>query len=100
MAKGIVEGYEGTIEYDVMDYGSNFFELFAVAVCDPVTGEVLREERYAVEGDWLSAINDTAGRELRDVQKVETDARVWVGRDEYDLSTVCNIAYVVDSVQH
>lgn len=99
MARGIVEGYEGTVEYDVMDYGCNDFELYAVAICDPVTGEVLREERYAVEADWLSAIHGTPGRELRDVQKVETDARVWVGRDEYDHGTVCNIAYVVDPDQ-
>jgi hypothetical protein len=60
--KAPIKGY-GTVEFDPMNPSDNIYDLYTVAVLDPETDEVTKEEHYLTVDDFNDAISNTYGRE-------------------------------------
>lgn len=95
MATATIPEY-GQINFDPMDYDANCCDLFAVAVCDPDTDLVEREEHYTDEDDYRSALRDTYGREVMDEQVTDGWAYAYLDGEQYEVSATYHVAYVID----
>lgn len=87
----------GTVEFDPMNHDANCYDLYNVVICNPDTDEYVAEERYATEGEYMSAINGTAGRKVFDEQEEVGYCEVWYDLEEYECDCTRHIAYVYDS---
>ena len=93
--RGRIKGY-GEVEFDAVSYGNNFYDLYAVAICDPETDQVIEEEHYVDEDDYRMALRDTYGREVMDEQtEMGFCDVVWDGTT-YECECTYHIAYVID----
>lgn len=96
MAKAIVRDY-GKVEFDPMNYDNNFYDLWAVAICDPETDLIIGEEHYTNESDYRSALRNTYGREVMNEQMEFGSCDVDYDLRTYDCECMYHIAYVVDN---
>lgn len=95
MTKAKVEGFEGMVEFDEMRY-DNTYDVYAIAICDPETDQVISEERYTSEDDYRSALYNTEGRELMDEQEECGYVNVTCHGEGYECEATHHIAYVID----
>ena len=97
--KGTIDGY-GEVEFKSTRWGDNFYDLYAVAICDPETDEIVDEEHYLDEGDYRAALDDTPGREVMDEREELGSCWVtWPGDeygDTFDAECTWHFAYVID----
>lgn len=95
MSKATVRDY-GTVNFDPMTYSNNVYDLYAVAICDPETDQIISEEHYTDEDDYRTALRDTYGRKVMDEQEEFGFCDVYYDGCTYDCECTYHIAYVVD----
>lgn len=96
MAQATIKGY-GKVEFDPMDYDSNTYDLYDVAIVDPNDNWwISREEHYVRESEYRSALRDTYGREVMDEQLRDGNCDVEYDGCTYEFHATYHIAYVVD----
>ena len=91
--------YEGTIEYDEMNYDNNDFDLYEVVVVDE-NDEFVDVERYTSFDDWKTAQNDVPGRKSLDMDQERFDyvtVSMVNSGCRYEADACVHVAYVTDS---
>ena len=99
MIKAYVKGY-GEVPFDPVNHDNNFYELYCVCICEDE--EVVREEHYTNEDDYISAINNTFGREYMStyIEEGYCEVEVYYGPrldGRYECECGYHFAYVVDN---
>lgn len=95
MAKAYIRDY-GKVDFDPIQPDQNFYDLYAVAICDPETDRVISEEHYTSEDRYHDAIYDTYGREVMDEQSYVGLCEVDYDCRTYGLDCMVTVAYVID----
>lgn len=97
MTRGLIEGY-GNVEFDPIDIGSNIYELYDVAIVDPDNNyEIVGEEHYLDEADYLIALRDTYGRVVLHEKEEARTCDVITGWELHECECNNHVAYVIDS---
>lgn len=96
MATAKIRDY-GTAEFDPTAHDGNIYDLYDIAICDPDTDEIIEEEHYTTEGEYLDAINGTIGREVLDEQTEYGYCQVTYDTEDYECPATYHIAYVYDT---
>lgn len=97
MATAIIMGY-GKVEFDPMNYDSNVYDLYDVAIFDPESGMIEGEENYIDEDRYRSALRDTYGREVIYEKEEAGYCDVIDSWGElYECECTYHVTYVIDS---
>lgn len=95
--KAAIDGFDGSVEFDPMDYDHNEYWVYVVAVCDPETEEITEEERYTDKDSFESALKNVFGRDYRSTTFEDGYVDVIAGGAQYECPAHYEIAYVVDT---
>ena len=93
MAKAIVQDY-GEVDFDPMDYGNNFYDLWCVCICEDE--QVVEEEHYISQDEYREAVYHTPGRELMDEREEPGFCDVKYDWELYETECEYHFAYVID----
>ena len=93
--KANIEGFEGTIDFNPNT--NNEYEVYVIAICDPKTDEVVSEERYTSKEAFNDALDNTDGRDYRNVAYEDGTVYVVADGETFECKATYEIAYVVDT---